>query len=109
MTTEEFEEFLHTLSVGELTEFRHVLEKYLHKLYPYTAEWEDLRDPEWCLKASKRYEGQTEPCCECGTDYPRSDLAIYSEIYCAKCRMVEEFRNSTGIANLSTMAKECNK
>lgn len=35
--------------------------------------------------------GKTEYCCDCGEDYPRSDL-IAGEIYCAKCR--HEKRNS---------------
>jgi regulator of replication initiation timing len=32
--------------------------------------------------------GKTEWCCECGEDYPRSDL-IAGHIYCAKCRAPE--------------------
>lgn len=32
------------------------------------------------------FKGETEPCCECGEDYPRADLIIDSEIYCRKCR-----------------------
>lgn len=27
-----------------------------------------------------------ESCCECGEDYPASDLQIHGHIYCAKCR-----------------------
>ena len=30
--------------------------------------------------------GRTEPCCECGGDYPRADLVVRGQIYCAKCR-----------------------
>lgn len=29
--------------------------------------------------------GKTEPCCECGADYPAADL-IRGDIYCSKCR-----------------------
>jgi hypothetical protein len=29
---------------------------------------------------------QTEPCCECGEDYPRSDL-LAGEVFCQKCRI----------------------
>ena len=36
------------------------------------------------------YNGQFEPCCECGNDYPRGDLMIGGEIYCPVCRKREE-------------------
>lgn len=28
----------------------------------------------------------TEHCCECGEDYPQSDLVFHRHIYCPKCR-----------------------
>ena len=31
-----------------------------------------------------------EPCCECGDPYPRTDLVVRGEIYCAKCRAPAE-------------------
>lgn len=31
-----------------------------------------------------------EPCCECGDPYPRADLVVRGEIYCAKCRAPAE-------------------
>lgn len=34
-----------------------------------------------------------ESCCECGADYPRSDL-IAGEIYCPACRAAEAERES---------------
>ncbi len=38
--------------------------------------------------------GKTEPCCECSEDYPRADLAIRGEVFCAKCRKVEAERRA---------------
>lgn len=35
--------------------------------------------------------GETEPCCECGNDYPRADL-IRGEIFCKPCRKKEAER-----------------
>lgn len=35
-------------------------------------------------KAKERPE--TECCCECGKEYPRSDLISYGHIFCVKCR-----------------------
>lgn len=36
--------------------------------------------------------GKMEPCCECGEDYPRADLVLRREIYCARCREAEKAR-----------------
>jgi hypothetical protein len=38
--------------------------------------------------------GGTEPCCECGDDYPRADL-MAGEIYCPACRAKERVRRRT--------------
>lgn len=37
-------------------------------------------------------DGKFEPCCECGEDYPRADLILDSEIFCPKCRVIENER-----------------
>ena len=40
------------------------------------------------LRLKTRYAGKTEPCCECGSDYPRGDLIIDGEIYCESHRLI---------------------
>lgn len=40
------------------------------------------------LKAAMAIE--TEPCCECGEEYPRIDLIQNRQVYCKKCRMVPD-------------------
>ncbi len=94
MTLEEFEKFLHTLSTDDLGKFRRCIENYSHKLYGFSLEARAERTPEWCIKAAQRYQDQVEPCCECGEDYPKAGLAIYGEIFCAKCRREEALRNT---------------
>jgi len=34
-------------------------------------------------------QGKTEPCCECGNEYPRADL-LAGHIYCKRCRRSPE-------------------
>lgn len=36
----------------------------------------------------------TEPCCECGDDYPRRDLIVDGEIFCPKCRITENCKKA---------------
>ncbi len=43
-------------------------------------------------------EGKTEPCCECGEDYPRADLVGGGHIYCPKCRVAGAARKGAAPA-----------
>jgi hypothetical protein len=57
-------------------------EGWRKKLYGFAKPDDEAERAE--LKA--HYAGQTEPCCECWEEYPRGELVIDGEIYCAKCR-----------------------
>lgn len=66
--------------------------------FEYTSEWSAKRsgakppaNEEERQELRSLYMG-SEPCCECGSDYPKADLIIDSEIYCAKCREAERNR-----------------
>lgn len=37
-------------------------------------------------------DGTFEYCCKCGEDYPLADLILHNEIFCAKCRVIENER-----------------
>lgn len=91
-TVEEVQDLCHGLQECDVGRFRRGFEEYQEKLFGFTKHARGLRTPEWTEKASKRYEGQTEPCCECGKDYPRADLALLGKIYCAACREAEARR-----------------
>lgn len=91
-TEEEFQNLCHGFQECDFLRFRQGCEEYQAKLFGFSAEARGKRTPEWVEKASKRYEGQTEPCCECGEDYPKADLIFRSEIYCPKCREAEKAR-----------------
>jgi hypothetical protein len=81
-TDAELQDLCHNMPPDSLGKFKRGCEDYSAKLFglkPPASE-EERR----LLKA--RYAGQVEPCCECGNDYPRGDLKIDGEIFCAKCR-----------------------
>lgn len=84
---------LHKLTIVEIGRLRSDIEDYLAKWYGFSHDSRCLRTPEWIEKAKWRLEGQTEPCCECGEDYPTFDLHFDHEIYCEKCRKVADEEN----------------
>jgi hypothetical protein len=47
------------------------------------------RPAAWFPCDPSKTKGKMEPCCECGEDYPLSDL-IAGHIYCATCRGKEK-------------------
>jgi hypothetical protein len=82
----EFEEFLHGLSLEELSRMLRQIETYFSKLYGFSVEARRLRTPEWMAKAAVRYDGQVSTCCECCEDYPKGEHQVYGHVLCASCR-----------------------
>jgi hypothetical protein len=92
--------------VGKLVAERDELKKKVEAANTYpkihtSHEWcgglfnQCIRCAAWCGREASyfpcdqsRLAGKTEPCCECGEDYPRSDL-IAGHIFCAACRPKE--------------------
>lgn len=84
-TPAELQNLCHNLKPDDLRAFRAGCEDYAAKLF-------GLKKPaseEERQRFRTEYDGQTEPCCECGEPYPRADLIIDGEIYCSKCREAE--------------------
>lgn len=77
---------LHKLTIEELSQLRKDIDSYFNTWFGFTSVNRAKRTAEWIEKAKWRLEGQVEPCCECGEDYPRFDLHFNDEIYCTKCR-----------------------
>lgn len=76
----------HDMSIEEIGQLRRSCDDYLSMWFGFSEEARSKRTPEWVEAAAKRLEGKTEPCCECGEDYPAADLQLGGEIYCANCR-----------------------
>lgn len=89
MTPEEieaWEEILHGMGIEEVAQLMSICKEYSSKFYGFSGDARGKRTPEWVAKASKRLEGVTDVCCECGEDYPSADLMFREQIFCEKCR-----------------------
>jgi hypothetical protein len=80
-TPEEFQDILHASTETSRNQWERAISEYRGKLTGFTKP-----EPHEEERFRSHYQGQTEPCCECGEEYPRADLVIGGEIYCAKCR-----------------------
>lgn len=81
---------LHKLTLEQLRDLRNRVDDYFSTWFGFTRESKAKQTPEWIEQARWRLAGKTEPCCECGNDYPTEDLHFHGEIYCQECRKKEK-------------------
>ncbi len=86
MTDAEILALLHSLPIARVGDIRRAADEYISTWFGFSQPFADRRTPEWVEKAKWRLDGQAEPCCECGANYPRFDLHFHGEIYCPGCR-----------------------
>lgn len=86
MTKEELEQFCHSRSIEELCEMRRLISEYISTWFCFDQKYKARRTPEWIEKAKWRLEGKTEPCCECGEQYPTNELHFEGHVFCKSCR-----------------------
>jgi hypothetical protein len=89
MSDDELDALCHSMSIDEVARVAHHLDRYISKWYGFCRTAKAERTPEWVEAASKRLEGKTAPCCECGDPYPLADLRFGegpASIYCVVCR-----------------------
>lgn len=77
------------LTVDEVSALRRLCDRHLEVWFGFSNSGREGRTPEFEAATRWRLQGRTEPCCECGDDYPRADLHFHGEIYCPKCRRGE--------------------
>lgn len=85
-SNEELEEWCHRKTIQEIAKVREALDYYVTMYFGFDRRAKEARTEEWIDKASKRLEGKTEPCCECGESYPAADLHLRDHVFCEKCR-----------------------
>lgn len=89
MSDDELDALCHSMSIDEIADMAHRLERYISKWHGFDRTARAERTPEWVEAASRRLDGKTAPCCECGDGYPLADLYFKdgpASIYCAVCR-----------------------
>ncbi len=84
-TEAEFEELCHHLTSAQVRRYEKTLEDFGSKIIGFKAP----KDAAEAQRLKERYAGQTEPCCECGEDYPKGELVIDGHVFCAPCRVKE--------------------
>ena len=77
---------LNKMTVNEIGELRRQCESHLEIWFAFSTSGKEGRTTEFEEATKWRLEGQTEPCCECGQDYPRADLHFRGDVYCPTCR-----------------------
>lgn len=80
---------LHELTIDQMVDLRKQIDNYISTWFGFSPRFKDLQTPEFIEQAKWRLEGQFEPCCDCGENYPRVDLHFGGEIYCPECRQTE--------------------
>lgn len=77
---------LNKLTLVEVRELQRDCERHMQIWFGFSLEGRVGMTPEFEAATAWRLQGQTEPCCECGEDYPRADLHFHRQIYCESCR-----------------------